>query len=515
MYLYKCLVMEWNRMGRYISNFLDQNPIPSAAQTMDLYKELLPTIKVDEISQLAKKWITDQNRVVLITAPEKDKAILPDSVDIVNMLAQAKNITLKPYEDVDLSAPLITGQFPPQPIVFEHYDSTLNIYSWQFANGVSVKAKPTEFKNDEILMVGYSPGGSSNFPDAIYPSARSASSIIQMSGVGSYNAATLEKKLAGKKATALPFIFERYEGINANASVKDQETMMQLAYAYIVNYREDTVALNSFLTRERASLANLLSNPQIWFTDKVNRITSSYHPRRGIPTLASYDQINMKDIMSIYKDRFKDVSDMDFFIIGNFHPDSMKYLTSRYLGALPGGGRKDEGKDIGDRFPAGRIDSVFQRGAAPKTLVQFIFHGPDHFNPDTSYLLQSLIDVARIELREKLREEEGGVYGVSIGGGQSQFPLEQYTIRINYNVDPPRADELNQACLEVLRKLKTEIDPADIVKVTEAQRQGRIKDLQTNQFWMNSFINSWINGTDLVQATQMEYLEKTNCNPDS
>jgi hypothetical protein len=34
--------------------------------------------------------------------------------------------------------------------------------------------------------------------------------------------------------------------------------MMQLIYSYLVKYREDTVALSSYLKRERATLANLL-----------------------------------------------------------------------------------------------------------------------------------------------------------------------------------------------------------------------------------------------------------------
>jgi zinc protease len=224
--------------------------------------------------------------------------------------------------------------------------------------------------------------------------------------------------------------------------------------------------------------------------------------------MESYDHIRMSDIIKIYSDRFGDLSDMDFFFVGNFNPDSLQVLTSRYLAALPGKGRKETWRDIGDRYPPGRIDSTYYRGEAPKSLVQYIFHGPDRFNPDTAYLLQSLIDVARIKLREELREEEGGVYGVAIGGGQSKYPIEQYSIRINYNVDPPRTEELDDACIAVVRKLKTEIDPGDIVKITEAQRQGRIKDLQQNQFWMNAFVNSWMNGTDLNQATQLSILEK-------
>jgi len=500
---------ESNRVvGRLVGNFLDGNPIPNAAQTMDMYKSMLPTISVDEVSQLAKSWITNQSRVIIVTGPEKDKAILPDSVELVALLNASAEKMMDAYVDIDLSAPLLSGKFLPQPVLNESHDAALDVYHWEFANGVTVTAKPTEFKNDEILMTAYSLGGSSLYSDALFPSARSASNVIGTSGVGTYNAAALEKKLTGIRASASPFIFERYEGINGSSAVKDKETMMQLIYSYLVKYREDTVALSSFIKREKSTLANLLSNPQVWFSNKVNLVTSSYNSRRGIPTMESYDHINMQDITKIYHDRFGDLSDMDFYFVGNFNPDTLKLLTSRYLGALPGAGRKETWKDIGDRFPSGRIDSTFYRGEAPKSLVQYIFHGPDRYNPDTAYLLQSLIDVARIKLREELREEEGGVYGVAIGGGQSKFPIEQYSIRINYNVDPPRTEELDDACVAVVRKLKTEIDPADILKITEAQRQGRIKDLQQNQFWMNNFVNSWVNGTDLAQAVELSTLEK-------
>jgi zinc protease len=199
---------------------------------------------------------------------------------------------------------------------------------------------------------------------------------------------------------------------------------------------------------------------------------------------------------------------MHFFFVGNFDPDSLQILTSRYLGALPGGGRTETWRDVGDRYPKGRIDSVYYRGEAPKTLVQLIYHGSDRVHPDSGYVLQSIIDVARIKLREELREEEGGVYGVGIGGGQSKYPIEQYSIRMSFNADPARADGLVESARKVIQKLKEHIDPDDIVKITEAQRQGRIKDLQQNHFWMNNMLSSWMNATDLYSETQLEILEK-------
>ena len=500
---------ESNRIvGRLISHFLVGTPIPDASQVLDLYKSMITTISLTEVSQLASQWITDHDRVIIVTGPEKDKGLLPDSTQLIKLLNDISQQSMKPYVDVDVSAPLLTGAFPPMKVMKMTYDSLLEIYQWEFANGVHVTAKPTTFKNDEILMSAYSPGGHSLYDMALYPSSRSASAVISNSGVGSFNATALEKKLSGLRVNVSPFIFERYEGLSGTSSVDDQETMMQLIYSYVTAYREDSVALNSFVNREKARYTNLLSNPQNWFFDKVARMSSGNHPRRGLPPLDSYDQIRLDEIMDVYKDRFKDVSDMDFFFVGNFDPDSLQRLTSKYLGALPGKGRKETWKDVGDRYPAGVIDSSFHRGEAPKSLVQIIYHGADAYSPDDAYVLQSLIDVARIKLREELREEEGGVYGVSIFGGLNKYPINQYSIQISFNAEPSKADELVKAAKAVIAKLKQEIDPADIVKITEAQRQGRIKDLKQNQFWMNNFITSWMYGVDMGQQVQLDTLEE-------
>ncbi|MEP6795232.1 MAG: insulinase family protein [Saprospiraceae bacterium] len=495
-------------VGRLIANFLTDAPMPDAAQTLEMYKSLMPSISNFEIGQLASKWITDKNRVIIVTGPDKDKTLLPDSTTLVTMLKDVSQEQIPAYVDIDVSAPLLAGSFPVKPVLSFTHDTNLDVYHWEFANGVHVTAKPTTFKNDEILMSAYSPGGTSLYDLNKYPSARSASAVINSSGLGTFDATALDKKLSGLRVGVTPFIQERYEGLSGSSSVADKETMMQLIYSYVTVYRKDTVALSSFVSREKSRYMNLLANPQNWFFDKLARITSSNNPRRGFPPIESYDKINMDDIISIYHDRFADVSDMDFFFVGNFDIDSLQLLTSRYLAALPGGGRKENWKDVGDRYPAGVVDSTFNRGEAPKSLVQIIFHGADTFNPDSAYVLQSLIDIARIKLREELREDKGGVYGVAVSGGQSKYPVNQYSIQISFNADPPRTNELITAAKEVISNMKMDIDPVDIEKITETQRQGRVKDLQQNQFWMGNFINSWMNGTDLAQQVQQAKLEE-------
>ena len=88
---------------------------------------------------------------------------------------------------------------------------------------------------------------------------------------------------------------------------------------------------------------------------------------------------------------------------------------------------------------------MFYRGEAPKSLVQLVYHGDDVYNAENNYIMESLIALARIKLREELREDQGGVYGVSVYGGLSKEPKQEYTIQISFNADPPRTNELIEA----------------------------------------------------------------------
>src|SRR5690606_13538215 len=105
-------------------------------------------------------------------------------------------------------------------------------------------------------------------------------------------------------------------------------------------------------------------------------------------------------------------------------------------------------------------------------------------------------------------EDEGGVYGVGIFGSQSDYPVPEYEIRISFNTDPPRTQPLIEAALDVVRGLKISVEPADIQKITEAQRQSRTKNLMQNGFWMSAMINSYFTEVPVDSYTSPDRLEQ-------
>jgi zinc protease len=217
----------------------------------------------------------------------------------------------------------------------------------------------------------------------------------------------------------------------------------------------------------------------------------------------------MEGMHGVYDDRFADLSDFTFFFTGAIDPDELKGLAQAYLGNLPNLDRKETWTDVEVSSPDGIVDTTFQRGEAPRSNVRIIYHGDFEWVEEDRVALDGLTDYARIKLRESLREDMGGVYGVSIYSSAVKDPDPSYSVNISFNADPPRTAELVTAVVAVIDGIKAgSIAISDIHKVQELQRQARIKDLKENRFWHGSMISNWLEGTPIAHVT-MDHLNQS------
>lgn len=92
----------------------------------------------------------------------------------------------------------------------------MDVTEWKLSNDIRIILKPTDFKNDQILFSAYSPGGTSLVDNTYFVPAQMADQAISGSGVGSYDALELRKKLAGIRAQARPSISELYENLGGS-----------------------------------------------------------------------------------------------------------------------------------------------------------------------------------------------------------------------------------------------------------------------------------------------------------
>lgn len=492
----------------FVYSYLKKNPVPNAEQRLALLQQLLPQITIEDINPLPKTWIRSDHRVVIVTGPNTAENPLPKEEELQNWLNEFDKMEVAPYEDTVVEGPMVKTPLALSPIKETHTKEEFGLTEWRLENGVRVVLKPTNFKNDEILMTAFSPGGYSNYSLKDLPSASNAVPIIVQSGVGEYSFAALNKKITGKNANVGPYISELYEGLAGNSSKQDLEMLFQMAYLYMTAPRKDEVAFQSYISRQRSIFENIMTNPYNSFGQEKQKIKYNNHPRRQITDMESLGKIQLDRLFSVYKDRFADASDFTFFFVGSFELEEIKPLVQKYLGNLPSTGRMESWKNVGAPLQKGQIDTTFVKGKAPKALVEMVFHDDFKYDAANRYALGSLGSLLRIKLREAMREDQGGVYGVSVRAFNSQYPVPTYNVRISFNANPGEVAELIRITKAELEKIKTNgAAEKDITKIVETQKQGRIKNLKENRYWLGQLSYRYQNNIPL-QGLSMDVLEE-------
>jgi len=490
------------RSGRFASEYvrhvLTGEVIPGIAYEYQLYNELVPTIQVEEINALVDEWITDTNRVVLVNAPEKENVSVPSEEDLLAAIDAVQEKEIEPYAETVSDEPLVPVMPKPGRVVTEHHIDTLNVTEWVLSNGVRVVMKPTDFKNDEVLFTSFSPGGHSLVEDEDYVAAITASSVMSESGLGAFNQIELGKKLAGKVVRVSAGIGTRTESVTGSASPQDLETMFQLIFLKFMAPRADSSAFIAYQDRIRGMLQNRNLSPESAFYDTIS-VTMSQNDFRSRPwKVEMLDEMDLGKSLQIYKDRFADASDFTFVFVGNFEPVQIKPLVETYLGSLPALIRNETWGDVASVPPTGVIEKTVRRGQEPKsqTYIQFTgeFDWKDRLH---RYRFDAMVDVLRIKLREVLREDEGGTYGVGVRGSHWQYPKPRYSITVNFGCDPERLEELTGLVFAQIDSLKQGgLDLSYVEKVTESDLRRRETNYKENGYWRGALRSAYEDNRD-------------------
>jgi zinc protease len=475
----------------YVSSTLWGTPIVGIENEQPLMKALAPTITVADVNALSKSSFGNEDRVVLVAAPEKPEVHVPTAVAMLKVFEAAKGATLTAYVDSSSDAALVPRLPAAGKIVAERMLPETGIIEWTLSNGARVLLKPTDFKADELLFAARSPGGESLVPDKDVINADLSSVVMSRSGAGSFNAIALGKKLAGKKVNVAAGIDGNGEGVRGTASAQDMETMFQLAWLRMMAPRVDTGAYLAFKAQMRAMLANQKNDPESVFGDTVEATMATHNPRVHLLSSELLDSVDLQKAFDIYRDRFADGSGFVFFLVGSFTPDAVRPLVEQYLASLPSLNRHEQVKDTGVRPPPGVVRKTVRKGVEPKAETSLIFTGSCAYSFAGRYALDALTELLNIRLREVLREEKGGTYGASAGGSCNNIPYEHYSLSVEFGSSPERVDELVTAVFKVFDEIKAgTVSDSNLTKIREIQLREHETGLKQNASWLNAMTDA-------------------------
>jgi zinc protease len=472
-----------NYVKEYQLNFLKGDAIPGIDFEYNFYVSNISSITLAQMNALAGKFISDQNRTIIVEGPEKDKDKLPDEKAILGWIGSAGN-NLTAYVDNVTSKPLMEKAPEGSKIVSDTTDAAIGTTTLVLGNGLKVILKPTEFKNDQILINGSAFGGTSLASDADYTSASFAGSVIGSSGISEFNQGQLDKMLAGKNVNISPYISEITQGIRGSASPGDFETAMQLIYLYFTKPRKDAEIWQGTIGQTKELLANRSLDPLSVYQDTLSNVLSNNNFRGGATTVERLNNTNLDKAYNFYKDRFADASNFTFVIVGSFKVEQIKPYMEAYLGALPSTHKKETYKNL-KMYPApGQITKTIYKGLDDKANVQMIYSGDYVFNEANNLQMDALEEVLNIKLIERLREQESGIYAPGIRAAYVKNPQGRYTITISFTCAAANVDKLIAATLDEINKIKqTGAQPADIQKFVAEEARSTQVQMKQNVSW--------------------------------
>ena len=492
--------------GRYfnsiLAHFLTNEPLMGIETEYTLIQNILPALPLEAINAYAKEMVTENNIVMVLTGPEKEGEVLPNKAELLDLFNKANNIKTEAYKETVSNEPLLAQLPEPGKItkteLLKEFDATV----LTMKNGVKVIYKSTDFKDDEIMMNAYSFGGLSVLDQNDPYTLQEINSLMTLGGVGNFSAIDLPKILAGKRVRVNPSINNYTEGISGNCSVKDLETMLQLTYLYFNNLRSDDEAFQSYLTRNKAMLANVESDPMTAFSDSLVKVLYGNHPLSKRMKAEDYDKIDYAKGLKMAAERFADPNNFVFTFVGNINPETFEPLVAQYLGGMKAVKNNETWMDNGRNYPKKDYICHYEKAMEnPKATCYMFYNGDMDYTPENLMKMGLLKDVLDIVYTEKIREDEGGTYGVGVSGTIQQYPKGTFLMLIGFETNKEMYAKLMGIAKTEFERIANEGPrEQDLKKVKEYKIKQHAEDLENNRYWMNCIQTQLRDGINLMKG---------------
>ncbi|MGX7667096.1 M16 family metallopeptidase [Flavobacterium pedocola] len=497
-------------VNEYQSHYLDNEPVPGISWTFSSLKQILPLINLKEINALVGNFIKEENRVIILTGPEKANLKKPTEQQVLDAL-KINEAEITAYQDVAVAKGLLKTEPKSGTIVKRESNEKLGTKTLYLSNGSKVTYKKTDFKNDEILFEAISFGGSNLYSDTDMKKVQFANGALTEAGFSGLKLNDINKFMTGKIANVYPYILGTTEGLRGNATPKDLEYLFQMAHAYFMDLNYDKEAFEGYKQKQSAVYKNMSSQPNFFFQQEFYTFLNKENPRFNglIPTDKTWSETDYKLAYDKYKERFSNAGDFEFFFVGNVDDKAMEEYATKYLASLAGNANKEKAKDLGYRLLKGEHKKVVNKGKDPKSNVNIMYYGDAQYSAKEAFAMQALGEILTIKLVEQLRENESGVYGVNARGSMSKVPYGYYNFNIMFPCGPDNAEKLTTSALNELQKIIANGPEAkDLAKFKEAEVQEFKKESKENKFWLSNFTRSFTNDQSAEEVLKFE--EKVN-----
>lgn len=475
----------------YVRHYLDGGPLPSAQQAYKMMKGVLGQVTLKDCNDYIASVVDNEGAGVVISAyvPSSDKI---KAADLAEAYKNVSASSLSAYQDKTVEGSILESEPVAGTIVAEKELPDFRARMWTLSNGIKVYLRASTETPDWISIDAYSPGGfSQNYDASLAPEYKMLNDVLAVSAAGRYSADDLRRLTVGKHIKTSIAVDNMEETLNASTTAADLEDALRILYLKSTDMRKDEAAFARLVDNTITRLDDNRDNPTFAMGDSIHAYVYGRHPLGMKLSPEAVKSVDYDRIMSIWRDRFGDMSDFSFYITGDFNEDSLRNLVCRYIASLPAAGRYEKPRDINYRYGHTEKARFTMPMENRQAIVYSFYHAPCEFTLPNRILAQITGSILQNKLREDLREKRGWTYGVKTHIGlNAGYNGEDPTLAIMpvyIRVAPENAAATFDAVDSTVRSMAdaANIPATEVAKVKEYMAKNFADAKRDNGFWMS------------------------------
>ncbi|MEM6927721.1 MAG: insulinase family protein, partial [Myxococcota bacterium] len=346
--------------------FAEEESMAGTTAEVEAARAFVPAFTAEEIGAYVASaaFFPTTDRVVIVTQPAKEGLTLPTVDDLKAIEADVAAADVPPLADEADVGPLLTTIPEPGSIVetsTEHLE-TLGFTVYTLSNGITVWAKPTAFKEDQILFRGFSDGGHSWISDDAYVDAAYAPMLQRLSGLGNHDTSDLQKWKAGRSFGVSLRLGEFEESLAGSSAVDDLESALQQLHALFTAPQLTQKGFDQLLAQQTEVIQNRDKSPRTALNDAYNALVWPDDARRRPWTLERLGELDLGSARLQYEAHFGHATGFTFVFVGNL-PPNFEQLAATYLATLPTDDKVQRAwVDRGQRPKKGQLEAIVRKG---------------------------------------------------------------------------------------------------------------------------------------------------------
>lgn len=474
-----------------VSNFCNNEPCMNIEYEAALEAEFSATVTLDDINKTMTEIVDNQNQVCIVFGPTKYDGkpyTMPTSDQLKTWIESAQQREYTNDNTAQQVDPVFMKKLPKKGKILSKQATDNGYTEYILSNGIKVSARQSDIEPNRLTINMFRLGGRSLYPDTDAPTLQFLNSVVKESGAADFDFLTLEKKRRGKALRVVPYIDAEEEGVKGVCVASDLKTWLQIMYLYLTNPRKDKAIFQNMIAKQQSMLRNRNASPNVTYNDSLRVAVYGKRKRTQPLTAERMNEVNFDRIYQIYNERFSNLAGMHLIVTGDIRQDDFDDLLCQYVASLPGKRNSNNGCKPGQytlNIQKGQVTKVFHKQMiTPSAQTNIVYSAPIAYTADTDLKLDVLSQIMRGVYTEKVREERGGTYGVSVEGQFWKYPTDGCSMTVSFRCDPDKYDELLPLIDLNLQRMATEGPTIEqLQKVKEYERKNYQRAMLTNGWW--------------------------------